>query len=181
MPVMAEPPPLTAPDRSARLPAEPALQHVVPGGDAVVTPAANGNGNSNGSGSGSGSGSEDNQAGSPVSGASVASAASATAYTLEDHTAYFLFRLQRELDAINGFFENELALLLKRLEEMGRRLPAIREAAALNLRHKDLQVLMDASRVVIDDLRDLDAYAHANVRRGRAERKATRRSARGFY
>lgn len=99
----------------------------------------------------------------PPSPPSSEASSTALMYTLQDHIAYFFFRIQRELEAVNAFFENEMAVLNKRLEEMGNRLPVIREAAASGLRHKDLHVLMDASRVVIDDLRDLDAFATVNV------------------
>jgi len=52
------------------------------------------------------------------------------------------------------------------VEEMGLRLPVVREAAALELRHKDLHTLVDASQIIVDDLRDLAAFAVTNVRTG---------------
>lgn len=85
-------------------------------------------------------------------------------FSLADHIAYFYFYVQRQLEGVNGFFEGERTILLNRLEEIGARLPAVRQAAEDGLCHKQLDALVGASRAVLDDLHDLHQFAVANVR-----------------
>ena len=88
-------------------------------------------------------------------------------FSLADHIAYFFFYFQRQLEGVHAFYEGERSILAKRLEEITSRLPAVRQAAAENLLHKELDALVGVSRAVLDDLHDLHNFAVSNVRQTR--------------